>query len=152
MERGMETKEEIIQMLKSLFAVCRTSEISFRAAADSMDSETASQLLKSYADQRSEFAQELQAEIRFHSGSDYHATPTADSWIEIRQAIDAGDAQEIIQACERSEEAVVRVYKNALDRRIPWDVETVLAHQYSDIKQARYTLSALELFSNQFVV
>ena len=148
----METKEEIIHLLKGLFNVCRTSEITFRAAAEAIDSDTTRELLKSYADQRKEFAQELQAEIRFHSGSEYHSTPLPDSWSEIRQAIQAGDQQNIIYACERAEEAMVRVYENVLTRPIPWDVETVLAHQYSDIKQAGYVINALELFSNQFVV
>ena len=148
----METKEEIIQLLKGLFNVCRTSEISYRSAADAITSDTTRELLKSYSDQRSEFAEELQAEIRFHSGSDYQATPLPDSWSEIKLAIQSGDQQSIIFACERAEEAMLRVYENALVRRIPWDVETVLAHQYSDIKKARYVINALELFSNQFVV
>ena len=148
----METKEEIIQLLKGLFNVCRTSEIAYSAAAEAITSDTARDLLKSYAEQRNEFAQELRAEIRFHSGSDYHSSPLPDSWSDIRHAIRAGDQQEIIHALERAEEATSRDYKNALARRIPWDVETVLAHQYSDIKKARYVINALELFSNQFVV
>jgi uncharacterized protein (TIGR02284 family) len=148
----METKDEIIQMLKGLFNVCRTSEISYRAAAEAIGIDTTRDMLNSYADQRKEFAQELQAEIRFHSDSEYQSTPLPDSWKDIRNAIQGGDPQDIIHACERAEEATLRVYENAMTRRIPWDVETVLAHQYSDIKKARYGIHALELFSNQFVV
>lgn len=148
----METKEQIILLLKGLFNVCRASELSYREAAQAIESETTREVLKSYSDQRKEFADELRAEILFHSGKEYDATPLPDSWLDIRHAIQSGDEQEIIQACERAEEAMQRVYENALDRRIPWDVETVLAHQYSEIKQARYLIGALELFSNQFVV
>jgi uncharacterized protein (TIGR02284 family) len=148
----METKEEIIQLLKGLYTVCRTSEIGYREASAAMETSTSRELLKSYADQRGEFAQELQAEIRFHSGTEYNTAPPVDSWKEIRQAIRFGDQQEIIQACERAEEAMVRVYQNALKKRVPWDVETVLQHQYADIKKAHYFVSALEVFSNQFVV
>jgi uncharacterized protein (TIGR02284 family) len=148
----METKEQIIQLLKGLFNVCRTSEISYAAASEAITIDTVRETLRSYADQRREFAQELQAEIRFHSGTEYQATPLPDSWKDIRQAIQGGDSQDIIQACERAEDAMLRVYENALARRIPWDVETVLAHQYADIKKARYVVNAMELFSNQFVV
>jgi len=148
----METKEQIIQMLKGLFTVCRTSEVGYRAAAEAMEGNTTRELLKSYADQRREFAEELQGEIRFHSNADFQADPPADSWKEIYEAAHSGNQQEIILACERAESAMLRVYKNALAKRIPWDVETVLAHQYSDIKKAYYFISALELFSNEFVV
>jgi uncharacterized protein (TIGR02284 family) len=148
----METKEQIIQLLKGLFTVCRTSEVSYRAAAEAVEGDTTSELLKSYADQRREFADELRGEIRFHSEADYQADPPVDSWKEIYEAVQSGDNEEIIRACERAESAMLRVYKNALERRIPWDVETVLAHQYSDIKKAYHFISALELFSNEFVV
>lgn len=148
----METKEQTIQMLKGLFTVCRTSEVGYRAAAEAIEGDTTRELLKSYADQRREFAEELRGEIRFHSDSDYHADPPVDSWKEIHQAVQSGNNEEIIRACERAESAMLRVYKNALGRRIPWDVETVLAHQYSDMKKAYHFISALELFSNEFVV
>ncbi len=148
----METREQIIQMLKDLFTVCRTAEISYRAAAEAVESKTTRELLRSYSDQRVEFADELRAEIRFHSDSDFDAVPPADSWIEIRQAIRDSDEQQVIHACAEAEEAMLRVYENALAKRIPWDVESVLAHQYSEIKQAFYFVNALELFSHQFVV
>lgn len=139
-------------MLKGLFTVCRTSEVGYRAAAEAIEGDTTRELLKSYADQRSEFAEELRGEIRFHSDEDFHADPPVDSWKEIYQAVQSGNNEEIIRACERAESAMLRVYNNALEKRIPWDVETVLAHQYADIKKAYHFISALELFSNEFVV
>jgi uncharacterized protein (TIGR02284 family) len=148
----METKEQIIQMLKGLFTVCRTSEVGYRAAADAIEGDTTRELLRSYADQRTEFAEELRGEIRFHSDADFHADPPVDSWKEIHEAVQSGNNEEIIRACERAENAVLRVYKSALAKRIPWDVETVIAHQYADIKKAYHFVSALELFSNEFVV
>ena len=148
----METKEQIIQLLKGLYTVCRTSEIGYRNAAEAIESATTRELLTSYADQRSEFSDELQAEIRFHSDAEYRAVPLADSWKEIHEAIQSGDEQEIIYACERAEEAMLRVYENALNKRLPWDVESVVRHQYADIKKAYYFVNALEVFSNQFVV
>ncbi len=148
----METKEQIIQLLKGLYTVCRTSEVGYRAAAEAIEGNTTRELLKSYGDQRREFAEELRGEIRFHSNSDYSAEPPVDSWKEIYEATQSGNQEEIIQACERAESAMLRVYKSALAKQVPWDVETVLAHQYSDLKKAYYFISALELFSNEFVV
>jgi uncharacterized protein (TIGR02284 family) len=148
----MEPKTKIIQMLKGLFTICRASEAGYAAAAEAIEKKTAKELLMTYADQRKEFAEELRGEIRFHSDSDFDAAPPADSWSEIYLAIQTGEEDEIIRACERTEEAFLRVYEDALSRQLPWDVESVLAHQYSDIKNACYFLNALELFSNQFVV
>jgi uncharacterized protein (TIGR02284 family) len=148
----METKEQIIQMLKGLFIICRSSELAYKEAAKILG-ESTRDFLHSFADQRKEFAEEIQSEIRFHSGSEFHAEPPADSWKEIRQAILKKDQREIIHALERAEEAMLRIYHDGLSKRLPWDVETVLAHQYSDIKKTYYFISALELFSNeQFVV
>ena len=148
----MEPKTKIIQMLKGLFTICKASESGYRAAGEAVEKKTAKELLNTYADQRKEFAEELRGEIRFHSDSDFDAVPPTDSWAEIYQAIQSGNEEEIIRACERTEQAFLRVYEDALSRRLPWDVETVLAHQYADIKNACYFLNALELFANQFVV
>lgn len=148
----MLSKNEITQLLKGIYTVCRTSEAGYRAAADAIDLQTSRELLKSYADQRSEFAEELRGEIRFHSNEDYTADPPKSSWIQIYDAIQKKDPEGIIQACEHAEEAMLRVYQDALSKQIPWDVQTVLAHQYSDIKKAYYLIGAVELFSYQFVV
>jgi uncharacterized protein (TIGR02284 family) len=148
----METKTKIIQMLKGLFTICKASEKGYRAAADAIQKKTAKELLITYADQRKEFAEELRGEIRFHSDSDFDAAPPADAMLEIYQAIETEDEEQIIRACERNEQAFLRVYEDALSRRVPWDVETVLSHQFADIKNGCYFLNAMELFTNQFVV
>jgi uncharacterized protein (TIGR02284 family) len=144
-------KQEIVQLLKGIYTICRTSEAGYRAAADAIDIRTTRELFKSYADQRQEFSQELQGEIRFHSGKNFISDPPKDSWKQIHHAVQMEDPEAIIRACEEAEEAMLRVYKEAISKEIPWDVETVLAHQYADIKKAYYLIGAVELFSYQFV-
>lgn len=148
----METKQEVLQTLKGLLTVCRTSEIGYQKASEAVESPTARELLKGYSDQRKEFSEELLAEIKFHDGTETRISPPAYGWTEISEAIQYGDEQEIINACQHSEEAMVRVYENALAKRLPWDVQSVLSYQYSKIKEAFYLIGALELFSHQFVV
>jgi len=147
----MESKTKIIQVLKGLLTVCRAGEAAFTAAADALEGSTAKELMRSCAQQHREFADELRGEIRFHSDADFDADPPKDAWQEIFLAIQSGDDEQILAACERMEEALMRIYKDALSLHMPWDVETVLSHQYSDIKNATFFLGALELFSNHQV-
>ena len=149
----MESKTKIIQMLKGLLTVCRASEAGFRAAAANLESKTARDLVATCADQHSEFAEELRGEIRFHSDEDFDAAPPKDAYHEIHEAITYADDDRILAACERMEQALLRIYEDALLLEIPWDVESVLSHQRLEIKNACFFLNALELFSqHQFAV
>jgi len=143
----MESKTRIIQTLKGLLTVCRASEAGFRAAAATLEGKTVRDLIATCADQHGEFAEELRNEIRFHSDQDFDAGPPIDAWQEIHQAVQTEDDEQILNACERMEQALLRIYEQALHMEVPWDVESVLAHQHSEIKNACFFLNALELFS-----
>ena len=149
----MESKTKIIQMLKGLLTVCRACETGFRAAAKTIGGKTSRDLVATCADQHHEFAEELRNEIYFHTDEEFDAAPPKDSWHEIHNALSTHDDERILIACERMEQALLRIYQDALAMEIPWDVESVLSHQHSEIKNACFFLSALELFSqHQFAM
>jgi uncharacterized protein (TIGR02284 family) len=149
----MESKVKIIQMLKGLLTVCRACEQGFRSAAGILHGKTARDLISTCADQHREFAEELRNEIYFHSDEEFDAAPPKDAWHEISKALPSHDDETILNACERMEQALLRIYQDALAMEIPWDVESVLSHQNVEIKNACFFLSALELFSqHQFAM
>ena len=149
----MESKTKIVQMLKGLLTVCRACESGFRAAANKLQGKTVRDLISTCAEQHEEFAGELRNEIYFHSDEEFDAAPPKDAWHEIDQALSSGDDERILIACERMEQALLRIYQDALALEIPWDVESVLSHQHSEIKNACFFLNALELFSqHQFAM
>jgi len=149
----MESKAKIIQMLKGILTVCRACEAGFNAASTSIEGKTSRDLVATCAEQHREFAEELRNEIYFHSDQEFDAAPPTDAWHEILEALPTADDEKILIACERMEQALLRIYQDALAMEIPWDVESVLSHQHAEVKNACFFLSALELFSqHQFAM
>ena len=103
-----------------------------------MSSNTAREILFEYADQRRAFAQELRTELRFHAGDWYDVDPPAPSIAGFPSSNGKGNTKEIIRKCEEAEEAMLRVYEDALSRKCPWDVYEVLSNQCEQIKEARH--------------
>ena len=134
----MEPNSQILQVLKGLLVVCRASEAGFLSAADAVHSNTAREILYGYADQRRAFADGLRTELRFHAGDWYDADPPAPSIAGFPSSNGKRNTKELIRECERAEEAMLRVYEDALSRKCPWDVYEVLSNQYQQIKEAHY--------------
>jgi uncharacterized protein (TIGR02284 family) len=149
----MESNEKTIQTLKGLFTICRASEYGFRAAAASLGDKTVRDLITACADQYQEFVEELRNEIRFYWGQEFNAEPPGDAWKEILAAVETQRQDQILSACERMQQALLRTYETALTMDFPWDTESFLLHHLSEIKNACFYLNALELFSqHQFAV
>ena len=132
----MESTGQVLQVLKGLLVVCRASESGFLSAANAVSSNTASEILHGYADQRRAFAEELRTVLRFHAGDWYDATPPAASIAGFPFSEGNVNTREIVRECERAEEAMSRVYEDALSRKCPWDVYEVLSNQYKQIEEA----------------
>lgn len=134
----MDSNLQILQVLKGLLVVCRASESGFLSAADAVSSDTAREILYGYADQRRTFAEELRTVLRFHAGDWYDVAPPAPSIAGFPSSNGKGNTKEIVLECERAEEAMLRVYEDALSRKSPWDVYEVLSNHYKQIKEAHY--------------
>jgi uncharacterized protein (TIGR02284 family) len=141
-------RDDVIKTLNNLVETCKDGQNGFQAAADGVKNSELKTLFHTYAQQRAQFAAELQAEVRRLGGDPEQTGSVAASlhrgWINIKATVTGEDESAIISECERGEDSAVRNYKDALDSKLPADVGAVVERQYTEVKDAHDRIRALE--------
>jgi len=140
--------DRIASTLNELIQSCRDTEHGFQSAALLLDDLNLRRLFQSYAQQRAEFAAELQLEIRRLAADPVeggHASPSLHrAWVDIKAGVSGRDEGSIISECERSEDGAVRQYQEALRSGLPDDLRMVVGRQFHEVKQAHDHVRSLE--------
>lgn len=142
------SNEELIAILNDLVETCKDGEKGFQAAADGVSNPELATLFRNYAEQRSSFAGELQAEVR-RLGGDPETGGTAAGalhrgWIDIKSAVAGKDEGAIISEAERGEDHAVKQYRTALEKQLPTELQRVVENQYIHVRDAHDHVRALE--------
>src|SRR5207253_6827421 len=120
---------EVISILNGLVETCRRGQEAFRGAAEGIRNSEFRRLFNIFAQQRTQFMSELQAEIhRLGGDAGKGATTTAGAGNTIpfrRPATEIRDEAAIIAECQREEEMAVNDYQEALKADLPLDVQYV---------------------------
>ena len=131
---------EVISILNGLVDTCRRGQDVFRSAAETIRNSEFRRLFNIFAQQRSQFVSELQAEIHRLGGQAGKAAATAgyENTLPFRSpaTTDVRDEASIITDCQHGEETAVNDYQEALKADLPLDVQYVVKRQYMDIKDA----------------
>jgi uncharacterized protein (TIGR02284 family) len=105
-------------------------------------------LFQSYSQQRTEFAAELELEVRrlaqdpVQSG---HASAALHrSWLDIKAGLVGRSDGLVIQECEQEEETALGNYEQALDSPLPNDLRIIVERQFGQIKEAHEQIRSLE--------
>src|SRR5207253_3567449 len=119
---------EVISILNGLVETCRRGQEAFRGAAEGIRNSEFRRLFNIFAQQRTQFISELQAEIhRLGGDAGKGATTTArkDNTIPFRLPAtpEIRDETVVIAGCQREEEAAVNDYQEALKADLPLDVQ-----------------------------
>jgi uncharacterized protein (TIGR02284 family) len=129
----------VVDVLNKLVETCNDGEQGFRTAADGVRDAQLKEEFLGYARQRSDFAAELQAEIRWLGGDAERGGSVAGSlhrgWMNIRSAIAGGD-RAIISEAERGEDSAKAAYEEALMADLPEGVRPIVELQYASVKEA----------------
>lgn len=141
-------KSELISVLNGLVETCKDGEKGFRTAAEGITNGELATLFLNYAEQRASFAAELQAEVR-RLGGDPETGGTAmgavhRGWIDIKSAVAGKDEGAVITEAERGEDHAVHEYREALEKNLPTNVQTVVENQYIHVRDAHDHIRALE--------
>jgi len=146
-----ETKVELL--VNNLIHLNEQSEIGFDAAAHHIRNRALKIWLKSCAQQRREFAQELCDFHQLHNMKEHSAgfqtlmARLHRGWIDARSIMVIGrkDTERFIleQAQYAEDKAIERTYHNALDSNIPYELEQILEKQYAKINVVREHLGAM---------
>jgi uncharacterized protein (TIGR02284 family) len=143
-----DSSSETAFTLNELIQTCKDGEHGYQSAALLVDDLNLRHLFQSYAQQRAEFAAELQVEVRrlatdpLESG---HATATLDrTWFHIKAGVSGSDEGSIISECERGEDLTVRQYQESLNVGLPGDLRSIVERQYLQVKEAHDHVRSLE--------
>jgi uncharacterized protein (TIGR02284 family) len=134
--------------LNELIQTCKDGENGFRAAAESVEDSNLRHLFESYAQQRAEFAAELQLEVRRLAEDPveggHAAAAVRRSWLDIKAGLTGRDEAMVIAECERSEDMAVQVYQKSFDSDLPNDLRMIVERQFLEVKEAHDRIRSLE--------
>jgi uncharacterized protein (TIGR02284 family) len=139
----VDSEESVLAVLNRLVATCRDGEQGFRAAAESAAERGLKDLFARWSQQRADFAEALEAEMRRLGGVPSGATVAGAlhrHWMILRSMVSAGDEQAILAEVDRGERAALAAYQDALAHGLPMTARGLVEQQFALIKQASYTV------------
>jgi uncharacterized protein (TIGR02284 family) len=140
--------DAIRSTLNRLIRTCIDGQNGFESAAQNVGDLNLKRLFESYAQQRTEFATELQQELRLvgEEPTDRgHATAALHRGVmEVKAAVSGGDEGAIISECERGEDLAVEAYESALGVSLPDELRRLVERQFLRIKEAHDQIRSLE--------
>jgi uncharacterized protein (TIGR02284 family) len=141
------TNELVIETFNRLLAACKAGEQAFRVAAHAVQDSELRTAFKQYSHQHARMASELRMEIRLLGGEpemlNGMAIPSA--LARVVTASGQADQQAILVECEHMEEAVSRLFEEALDdSNMPFELVIALRRQYGETRLAMDRLHSLE--------
>ncbi|HEX8476590.1 MAG TPA: PA2169 family four-helix-bundle protein [Pyrinomonadaceae bacterium] len=144
----MADNDDVISTLNNLIETCKDGQNGFQTAAGGVKRSDLKTLFHQYAQQRAQFAGELQSEVRRLGGDPTQTGSVAASlhrgWIDIKAAVTGNDENAVIAECERGEDAAVSNYREALDGDLPNDVRTIVERQFAQVREAHDRVRSLE--------
>jgi uncharacterized protein (TIGR02284 family) len=131
---------EIRSILNDLIETCKDSQEGFHSAAERMkDPESHTLFLKFYL-QRAEFAGVLQSEVMRIGGEPTTSGSAGGAihrgWVNLMTALAADSDHAILEQAELGEEATLRNYIEALRKKLPSDLQSIVSRQHREIQQA----------------
>jgi uncharacterized protein (TIGR02284 family) len=140
--------DQVISTLNNLIETCKDGENGFRTAAEGVKNSELTTLFNTYAQQRAQFAAELQREVRNLGGEPEDTGSVAATlhrgWINIKSTVTGEDEGAVISECERGENAAVSNYKDALNEILPANIQSIIQRQFTQVKEAHDRIRAME--------
>lgn len=142
------TNSEVISVLKMLIETCKDSENGFRTAAHCVHSAELKKLFDACEHQRGHYAADLTSDLE-RLGS--HAIKSGtiggalqQGWTRIKAAVTGGDDQALVAELEKSEEAAMRHYEEALKQALPAEVQALVERQFAGVQDTHDRIHALQ--------
>jgi uncharacterized protein (TIGR02284 family) len=149
-EKNGMTDEKAAGGLNRLHRLCRAGEQGFEVVSQNVSNRGLKFLLKSYAQQRADFAGEIEDEIR-RLGGDISERRSIRGVIHrgrinIRSALTIGHhhvENVALGEAMHGENAVLKAYRGALDRELPAETQAVVERQLKEIEDVRNQVDLL---------
>ncbi len=150
---------QTVNELNRLIRVCKDGEAGFLVVAESVRNRGLKALFKTFAQQRSKFADMLQAEVKKLGGTPRTDGTTIASlhrgWINIKAAMTIGQygtENVALSESERGDSSAVRSYEKALSTSMPADVQKMVKEQHYAIKAVHTQIQQMQGSSGTRIV
>ena len=141
-------KEEAVEHLNELIAVCKDGENGYREAAGHVRNSQLETVFSEYAKQRAGCARQLQAEVERLGGAPAHAgTLTAAlhrGWIDLKSAVTGGGPSAIIAACETGEDFAQAAFERVVNADLTGETRLLVEKEWRQIEEAHKRLLRLK--------
>ena len=132
--------EDVISTLNGLIETCKDGQDGFKVAAEGVERSDLKSTFYELAQQRSQFAGELQGLVR-ELGGDPESTGSTSAalhrgWINIKSIVTGKDDLSILEECERGEDSAKKNYEDATKSSLPSNVNSVVQQQATQVKAA----------------
>ena len=139
--------KDAIATVNDLIETCKDGEQGFKTAAEALREPSVKQLFLGYAQQRSQFAAELQRTVSGLGGEPERSGSVAASlhrgWMNLKSAITGQNDASVIAAAEEGEDVAKASYEKALRADLTPDVRVIVERQYAGVKEAHDRVRAL---------
>lgn len=143
-----ESVDATASTLNRLIGTNIDGENGFRSAAAGVSDANLKRLFESYSQQRAEFAEELQAELRRYAAeppeSGHGPTALHRSLTDVQVSVTGQDDGTVISERERGEDAALKTYEAALSSSLPSELRSIVERQFLRIKEAHDQVRSLE--------
>lgn len=148
---GAYSNDVVVKTLNELIATCKDSETEFRNAIVDLESVDLKAALNDCAQQRAEFAVQLEQRVIRRGGTPRAGGTVAGAllrvWLEIKSAFMGWREHVVLSDCDRAEHITLRHYAKALNRNLPGDDHEVIERQCDEIQRTHRQIHALALGS-----
>lgn len=145
-----DTKGEILDQLNKLLTRSHDAEKGYNEAAENVKDTELKSLFTAQAQQRAEFAQALDREIRATGGEPDNGTSLASdlhrAWINIKSTFASDDDKAVVQECSRGDQEALDNYNTVLQETdLVASTRQLLLTQKEKIESAHATMTRLAL-------
>ena len=141
------TNEDVISTLNGLIETNKDGQNGFKEAAEGVQNSDIKSAFYEYAQQRSQFAGELQTAVRELGGDPEDSGSVSGAlhqgWINIKSAVTGQDDTAILNEAERGEDSAKAAYKSALEEELPANVRAIVERQSAAVGQAHDKVKAM---------
>jgi uncharacterized protein (TIGR02284 family) len=138
---------EIGSTLNNLIESNKDSARGYRTVAEKVKDPEIRALFLNYARQHGEFATELQTEAARFGGEPAKPGSPAGAihhvWVDLKSALIGNHDHAILEEAERSEDAIVKNYRDALRKELPGELRLVVERQYLELERTHQSVRSL---------
>ena len=146
MSKAVAKPTEVISLLNGLIETCRDGQKGFSEAAENLEDSKWKTFCLEQSRKRGQYVGELQQQVQQLGGDPENTGSTGAAihraWINLKSALDAGDAS-ILSACEAGEDSAVKEYRKALEKDLPSNVRDLVTQQYQGILSTHDQVKAM---------